>query len=68
MQTTLANLITKVLVSELHQLLEDISTYKRDIEDLSGCLTKNHAERFKLKIRFPLYFYHELPLSLKVLN
>ena len=35
---------------------------------LSGCLTKNHAERFKLKIRFPLYFYHELPLSLKVLK
>ena len=30
---------------------------------LSGCLTKNHAERFRLKIRFPLYFYHELPLS-----
>ena len=30
---------------------------------LSGCLTKNHAERFRLKIRFPLYFYHEPPLS-----
>jgi hypothetical protein len=33
------------------------------IKSLSGCLTKNHAERFRLKIRFPLYFYHELPLS-----
>ena len=32
-------------------------------EVLSGCLTKNHAERFRLKIRFALYFYHELPLS-----
>jgi hypothetical protein len=30
--------------------------------DLSGCLTKNHAERFRLKIRFALYFYHELLL------
>jgi hypothetical protein len=29
---------------------------------LSGCLTKNHAERFRLKITFALYFYHELPL------
>jgi hypothetical protein len=32
-------------------------------ELLSGCLTKNHAERFRLKIRYALYFYHELPLS-----
>jgi hypothetical protein len=37
--------------------------WNTDFKDLSGCLTKNHAERFWLKIRFPLYFYHELPLS-----
>ena len=30
--------------------------------DLSGCLTKNHAVRFTLKIRFALYLYHELLL------
>ena len=29
---------------------------------LSGCLTKNHAVRFTLKIRFALYLYHELLL------
>ncbi len=39
-----------------------------DISYLSGCLTKNHAERFWLKIRFPLYFCHELHLSQKGLN
>ena len=31
-------------------------------EVLSGCLTKNHAVRFTLKIRFAFYLYHELPL------
>jgi hypothetical protein len=42
---------------EIYNGIREVSGY------LSGCLTKNHAERFRLKIRFPFYFYHELPLS-----
>jgi hypothetical protein len=34
---------------------------------LSGCLTKNHAERFGLKIRFPLYFYSFVLKGIKLI-